>query len=63
MLAQGKVRSAATLGHGPQNIPSPERAKETGNANSKLIEFDGIRRQAGLPPIQPLAFILYSKPT
>jgi hypothetical protein len=57
-LAQGKAPGAAALGHVPDNIPSPERAEESGNANSKPLEFDGIRKQAGLPPIQPLAFSL-----
>jgi len=55
-LAQGKAPGAAALGHAPENNPSPERAEESGNANSKPVEFDGIRGQSVLPPIQPLAF-------
>jgi hypothetical protein len=50
ILAQGKAhggpsaRTAAALGCVPQSIPSPERAEESGNANSKPLEFDGITR-------------------
>ena len=51
-LNQGKARSSAALGCVPQDIPSPGRAKQSGNANSESLEFNGINRQAGLPSIQ-----------
>jgi hypothetical protein len=41
-IAQGKASSAAALGHDAQNIPGPERAKETASPKLSPVEFLGI---------------------